>query len=112
MADELSDLRRQASDGDQDAIDQLVELAGERGDFESFADSLRPAAGTQSISSSSSPASGVTSTRFAGSLRLAAMLRRCWLNSSRTRPRIAEGPRAPGSPRLSEAPTDWDCVVW
>lgn len=34
MADELSDLRRQAFDGDQDAIDQLVEFAGEGGDFD------------------------------------------------------------------------------
>ena len=34
MADELSDLRAQASNGDQGAIDQLVELAGERGDFD------------------------------------------------------------------------------
>src|SRR4051795_1796302 len=31
---ELSDLRARAADGDRDAVDQLVELAGERGDME------------------------------------------------------------------------------
>jgi hypothetical protein len=31
---DLSSLRAQASEGDQDAIDQLVELAGERGDLD------------------------------------------------------------------------------
>ena len=31
---ELADLRAQAAAGDRDAIDQLVELAGERGDMD------------------------------------------------------------------------------
>jgi hypothetical protein len=32
--DELLDLRARAAGGDQDAVDQLVELAGERGDLD------------------------------------------------------------------------------
>ena len=31
---DLAELRQQAVRGDQDAVDQLVELAGERGDLE------------------------------------------------------------------------------
>jgi hypothetical protein len=31
---ELSELREQAAHGDHDAVDQLVELAGERGDLD------------------------------------------------------------------------------
>jgi hypothetical protein len=31
---ELSDLRARAAAGDRDAVDQLVELAGERGDLD------------------------------------------------------------------------------
>lgn len=31
---ELSDLRARAANGDADAVDQLVELAGEPGDFD------------------------------------------------------------------------------
>lgn len=30
---DLADLRQRAKDGDRDAVDQLVELAGERGDL-------------------------------------------------------------------------------
>jgi len=32
--DELDELRMRAANGDQDAIGQLVELAGERGDLD------------------------------------------------------------------------------
>ena len=32
--DDLLDLRARAATGDQDALDQLVELAGERGDMD------------------------------------------------------------------------------
>lgn len=31
---QLSGLRERAANGDEDAVDELVELAGERGDFE------------------------------------------------------------------------------
>ena len=34
MSDDLSDLRERAAGGDRDAVDQLVELAGERGDLD------------------------------------------------------------------------------
>jgi hypothetical protein len=40
---DLLDLRRRAAEGDRDAIDQLVELAGERGDWTSCGVSLKVA---------------------------------------------------------------------
>lgn len=46
MADQdLDALRARAAEGDQDAVDELVELAGERGDMEELrrlADGERP----------------------------------------------------------------------